>query len=59
MAQSSVLSSEVILLLLIRHFFDCGWLRVFALAVVAVVIFVVRGNAFIGGIAVIELGLGL
>jgi len=28
-------------LALIRHFFDCGWLKAFAVAVVAVIIFVV------------------
>jgi hypothetical protein len=31
----------VIWLALIRHFFDCGWLKAFAIALVAVIIFVV------------------
>ena len=48
----------IIWLMLIKHFFDCGWLMAFAIAVVAVIIFViiVAILAFIG-IAVIGLGL--
>ena len=50
----------VIWLLLIRHFFDCGWLMAFAIAVVAVIIFVVIVAILaLVGIAVIGLGLGL
>jgi hypothetical protein len=50
----------VIWLLLIRHFFDCGWLMAFAIAVVAVIIFVVIVAILaLVGIAAIGLGLGL
>ena len=40
----------VVWLALIKHFFDCGWLKAFAIAVVAVIIFVVIAAilAFIG-----------
>jgi hypothetical protein len=31
----------VVWLALIKHFFDCGWLKAFAIAIVAVIIFVV------------------
>ena len=31
----------IVWLALIKHFFDCGWLKAFAIAVVAVIIFVV------------------
>lgn len=31
----------VVWLALIKHFFDCGWLKAFAIAVVAVIVFVV------------------
>jgi len=31
----------VVWLVLIKHFFDCGWLKAFLIAVVAVIIFVV------------------
>ncbi len=50
----------IIWLLLIKHFFDCGWLMAFVIAVLAVILFVVIVVilAFIGiGIAVIGLGL--
>lgn len=30
----------IVWLALIRHFFDCGWLKAFAIAVVAVIIFI-------------------
>jgi hypothetical protein len=50
----------VIWLLLIRHFFDCGWLMAFAIAVISVIIFVVIVAILaLVGIAVIGLGLGL
>jgi hypothetical protein len=37
-------------LALIKHFFDCGWLKAFAIAIVAVIIFIVIAAvlAFIG-----------
>ncbi len=31
----------VVWLALIRHFFDCGWLKAFVIAVVAVIIFII------------------
>src|SRR3989304_5109769 len=48
----------IIWLALIKHFFDCGWLMAFGIAVVAVIIFVivVAILAFVG-ISVIALGL--
>ena len=40
----------VVWLALIKHFFDCGWLRAFGIAVVAVIIFaiIVAVLAFVG-----------
>ena len=40
----------IVWLALIKHFFDCGWLKAFAIAVIAVIIFVivVAVLAFIG-----------
>ena len=47
----------VIWLGLIKHFFDCGWLMAFAIAVVSVIIFVVVVVILaLVGIAVIGLG---
>jgi hypothetical protein len=31
----------IVWLALIKHFFDCGWLKAFAIAVLAVIVFVV------------------
>ena len=31
----------IVWLALIKHFFDCGWLKAFAIAIIAVIIFVV------------------
>lgn len=45
-AFSGIAASLIVLILwlaLIKHFFDCGWLKAFLIAVVAVVIFVVVG----------------
>jgi len=42
---------------LIKHFFDCGWLKAFVIALVAVVVFVVI--AFILALIGIGIGLGL
>jgi hypothetical protein len=42
---------------LIKHFFDCGWLKAFAIALVAVIAFVVI--AFVLALIGIGLGLGL
>jgi len=40
----------IVWLALIKHFFDCGWLKAFAIAIIAVIIFViiVAVLAFIG-----------
>ena len=40
---------------LIKHFFDCGWLKAFAIAVISVIIFVII--AFL--LALIGLGIGI
>ena len=45
----------IILLGLVKHFFDCGWLKAFAIAVLAVIIFVV----IIAILAAIGIGIGL
>ncbi len=42
----------VVLLALIRHFFDCGWLRAFAIAFFSAIIFL----ALITIMAIIEIG---
>jgi hypothetical protein len=43
----------VVWLALIKHFFDCGWLKAFAIAVIAVIIFVV----IIAILAIIGIGI--
>jgi hypothetical protein len=48
----------IIWLALIKHFFDCGWLMAFAIAIVGVIIFVVIVFILaLVGISVIALGL--
>lgn len=48
----------IIWLALIKHFFDCGWLKAFAIAVLVVVVFVIiLAVLALVGIAVIGLGL--
>ena len=48
----------IIWLALIKHFFDCGWLMAFAIAVLVVVVFVVIVAILaVIGIAVIGLGI--
>lgn len=42
---------------LIKHFFDCGWLKAFVIALVAVIVFVVI--AFILALIGIGIGIGL
>lgn len=47
----------IVWLALIKHFFDCGWLKAFVIAVIAVVIFVVIVIILaIVGIGIIALG---
>ena len=48
----------IIWLALVKHFFDCGWLMAFAIAVLVVVVFVViLAVLALVGIAVIALGI--
>ena len=48
----------IIWLALIKHFFDCGWLMAFAIAVVVVVVFVIiLAILALVGIAVMGLGI--
>ncbi len=43
---------------LIKHFFECGWLRAFAVAIVAVIIFIIIA-AILAALGVAIAGLGL
>jgi hypothetical protein len=45
----------IVWLALIKHFFDCGWLKAFAIAVVAVIIFII----VVAILAIIGIGIGL
>ncbi len=45
----------VVWLALIKHFFDCGWLKAFAIAVIAVIIFII----IVAILAIIGIGIGL
>ena len=47
----------VVWLLLIKHFFDCGWLKAFAIAIIAVIVFVII--TFILALVGIGIGIGL
>jgi hypothetical protein len=42
-------------LVLIKHFFDCGWLKAFAIAVISVFVFVI----IVAVLAIIGIGLGI
>lgn len=44
-------------LALIKHFFDCGWIKAFAIALVAVIVFVII--VFILALVGIGIGIGL
>ncbi len=48
----------VVWLALIKHFFDCGWLKAFVIAVIAVIVFIiiVAILAIIFGIGILALG---
>jgi hypothetical protein len=47
----------IVWLALIKHFFDCGWLKAFVIAVIAVIIFVVIVAVLaVIGIGIIALG---
>jgi len=48
----------IIWLALIKHFFDCGWLMAFAIAIVVVIVFlIILAILALVGIAIIGLGL--
>jgi hypothetical protein len=47
----------VVWLYLIKHFFDCGWLKAFLIAVVAVIVFVVI--MFILGVILVLIGIAM
>lgn len=47
----------IVWLALIKHFFDCGWLKAFAIAIIAVIVFVII--AFILALVGIGIGIGL
>ena len=55
---SGVIASIILLVLLlglVKHFFDCSWLKAFAIALFAVIIFAV----IIAVLAVVGIGIGL
>jgi len=45
----------VVWLALIKHFFDCGWIKAFVIAVIAVIVFII----IIAILAIIGIGIGL
>ena len=45
----------IVWLALIKHFFDCGWLKAFAIAVIAVIVFII----IVAILAIIGIGIGL
>ncbi len=45
----------IVWLALIKHFFDCGWLKAFAIAVIAVIVFII----IVAILALIGIGIGL
>ncbi len=45
----------VVWLALIKHFFDCGWIKAFVIAVIAVIVFVIIAVV----LALIGLGIGI
>jgi hypothetical protein len=56
---NNVLSSIIMFIVwlgLIKHFFDCGWLKAFAIAIVAIIIFVII-VAILAVIGIVGLGL--
>lgn len=62
LVNSSLLSAVIMFFVwlgLIKHFFDCGWLRAFAIAIVAVIIFIIIAAILaVIGVGIIALGLG-
>ena len=59
--RSGLLSSIIMFFVwlgLIKHFFDCGWLKAFAIAIVAVIIFIIIAAILaVIGIGIVGLGL--
>jgi hypothetical protein len=55
---ASAIIMFVVWLALIKHFFDCGWLKAFAIAVVSVIVFVIISViiALILGLSIVALG---
>lgn len=49
----------IVWLALIKHFFDCGWLKAFAIAIIAVIIFVIIFAilAFLGLVGLLLIGI--
>jgi hypothetical protein len=45
----------VVWLALIKHFFDCGWLKAFVIAIIAVIVFII----IVAILAIIGIGIGL
>jgi hypothetical protein len=45
----------IVWLALIKHFFDCGWLKAFVIAVIAVIVFII----IVAILALIGIGIGL
>jgi hypothetical protein len=45
----------VVWLALIKHFFDCGWLKAFVIAVISVIVFII----IIAILAIIGIGIGI
>ena len=62
LVNSSLLSAIIMFFVwlgLIKHFFDCGWLRAFAIAIFTVIIFIIIAAILaVIGIGIIALGLG-
>ena len=61
LVNSSLLSALimfVVWLWLIKHFFECGWLKAFAIAIVAVIIFIIIAVVLVAiGVGIVGLGL--
>jgi hypothetical protein len=59
---SGILGSIIVLilwLLLIKHFFDCGWLKALVIAIIAVIISIIIGVivGIVAGITIFTLGI--
>jgi hypothetical protein len=57
-AITSIIASIIMLIIwlgLVKHFFDCGWLKALAISIIAVIIFIV----IVVLLAIIGIGIGL